>query len=125
MENACYLARCNSVGRNFAKVPFKKMRKIDDLLKDGQKRHSSLGTLLRQAASQQHLTAIVRALLPESLGRGISGVSRHGPALRLHCDDGGIATRLRFQLPELLPELRVLADFADVERIDIRVVPRR
>lgn len=99
------------------------MQKIDDLLNEDHQRYSTLSKLLRSAANQQHLTAGVRALLPTAMGRGISAVTMEGPKLRIHCDDGAIATRLRFQLPALLERLRQLGDFAHLEQITIKVVP--
>lgn len=101
------------------------MQKIDDLLNEGHQRYSKLHKLLRTAATQKHLTAGVRALLPDTLGRGISAVTLEGPNLRLLCDDGAIATRLRFTLPSLLIAVQSLGDFAEVRQISVRVVPPR
>ncbi|MEM1435693.1 MAG: DciA family protein [Pseudomonadota bacterium] len=99
------------------------MQKIDDLLNEDHQRYSTLSKLLRSAATQQHLTAGVRALLPTAIGRGISAVTMEGPKLRIHCDDGAIATRLRFQLPMLKERLLQLGDFAHLEQITVKVVP--
>ena len=99
------------------------MRKIDDLLSVDHRRHTPLDRLLRVAADQQHHLAALRALLPATLRRGISGANLRGSTLTLFCDNGALATRLRFQLPTLLEALRELADYAAVEDIKVRVVP--
>ena len=104
-------------------MPFKKMRKIDDLLSVDHRRHTPLAKLLRSASDQQHLTAAVRALLPETLARGVSGARLRGTSLTLVCDSGALATRLRFQSSTLLKDLVQLEDFAAVRDIRLRVLP--
>ena len=43
----------------------------------------------------------------------------------MHASSAAWATRLRFRIPELLPELRRLEDFSKVEEIRIRATHRQ
>ena len=101
------------------------MRKIDDLLSVDHRRHTPLATLLKTASDQQHLTAAVRSLLPATLARGVSGIRLRGSTLLLVCESGALATRLRYQLPELQAAVNQLGDFAAVKDIHLRVLPTR
>ncbi|MFK7912909.1 MAG: DciA family protein [Pseudomonadales bacterium] len=97
------------------------MQKIDELLKEGHRRFTPLQKLLDKASDQEVWTAELGALLPATLVKGVSVTDIKGRYLTVSCRNASIATRLRFQVPELLPRLRALGHFAEVTDITIRV----
>lgn len=97
------------------------MQKIDELLKEGHRRFTPLQKLLDKASDQEVWTAEFQALLPATLVKGVSVTDIKGRYLTVSCRNASIATRLRFQVPELLPRLQALAHFAQVTDIRIRV----
>lgn len=97
------------------------MRNIDDLLTKGHRQYTPLGRLLRSAADQQAWTAELQALLPPTLRNSVRVTTLNGPQLTLACRSAAAATRLRFAVPELLPKLRSLGHFADVEDVRVKV----
>ncbi len=96
-------------------------RKIVDLLDEDHKRFSALQKLLKSAASQKRWTLELRALLENPLAGEVEVTDVRGPHLHVLCRSSAAATRLRFLLPDLLPELNKLAGFAQVTEIKIRV----
>ena len=95
--------------------------KIDDLLHENHRRFSPLQKLLKQADNQETWTSQLRALLPEPLARDCRVMDVRGPVVIVVCSNAGNATRLRFMVPELVSQLRQLADFRSVETLQIRV----
>ena len=61
-----------------------------------------------------------RALLPPEDAPRFEVANIRGDRLTVHASSAAWATRLRFRVPELLPALRQLADFANVEEVSIR-----
>ena len=61
-----------------------------------------------------------RALLPPDEAPRFEVANIRGDRLTVHASSAAWATRLRFRVPELLPALRQLADFANVEEVSIR-----
>ena len=97
-------------------------RKIENLLNAEDQKYSPLQKLLNRAEQQQAATAEVRALLPEALRSGCRVVDPGPPRLVLACRTAAAATRLRFQAPELLEQLKALPQYANVDEINVRVV---
>jgi hypothetical protein len=98
-------------------------RKVSDLLNERPKAFSPLQRLLRRAANQEAWTAQLRALLPEGLGADCRVVDVRGPLVDVVCGNAATATRLRFLAPDLISDLRQLADFRGAQKLQIRVSP--
>jgi hypothetical protein len=98
-------------------------RKIDSLLGDKRRRRSTLTNLLGRSSLRESWTAQLRALLPEELHDQCEVATVQGPVLTVLTPNAAWATRLRFMLPKLLPELNQLADFGGVSDIQIRIAP--
>jgi hypothetical protein len=96
-------------------------RKIDDLLREHHRGFTPLQRLLRRAADQESWTRQLRALLPELLARDCKVTDVRGPTVVVVCGNAGTATRLRFLAPELIEQLRQLADFRAARELQIRV----
>ena len=96
------------------------LRKIDEIFRDRQRRFSGVGRLLTQVGRRQSLTDQFRALLPEDEARHFVVAARRGTVLVVHARSASWATRLRFRVPDLLPALRRLEDFAGVEEVRVR-----
>lgn len=94
---------------------------IDDLLSERHRRFSPLQRLLRQAADQESWTAELQALVPEPLRSQCRIGDLRGKRATIVCQNAACATRIRFLVPELLEKLRHLADFCEVEDIQVRV----
>ena len=94
---------------------------IDDLLNERHRGFSPLHRLLRQAADQEVWTAGLQALLPESLRPHCRGGSIRGERATIVCSNAACATRVRFLVPNLLPQLQDLADFRAVKELKVRV----
>lgn len=69
-------------------------------------------------------TSQFRALLPPEEAPRFEVANIRGQLLTVHASSAAWATRLRFRVPELLPVLRRLEDFSNVERIRIRATHR-
>jgi hypothetical protein len=106
-----------------AVLPPTSRRRIDTLLRDGQKRSTSLARLLIQASNCEARTAQLRALVPEDLRDQCLVVNLRDQVLTVHTSGAAWATRLRFLAPDLLPKLNRLSDFAPIREIRVRVTP--
>ena len=95
--------------------------KINDLLHERHRGFSPLQKLLRQAGNQDNWTNQLRALLPDHLAKDCRVTDVRGTVIVVVCANAGTATRLRFMAPELVDQLRTLADFRTVETLQIRV----
>ena len=100
--------------------PAMSIRNIDQIIRDRQRRFSGVGRLLARLDTRQSLTDQFRALLPEDQASRYAVASLKGALLVVHAQSASWATRLRFAIPEILPRLRLLADFARVEEIRVR-----
>jgi hypothetical protein len=96
-------------------------RKIDSLLSTDHVR-TALARLLGQSALHEERTAELRALLPQELATQCRVGNVRDHILTVHINNAAWATRLRFLLPDLLPRLNALADFAGVTEVRLKVV---
>lgn len=96
-------------------------RKVSDLLSEQPQAFSVLQRLLRRAAHQEAWTAQLQALLPEAMARDCRVVEVRGPVIVVVCANAASATRLRFLAPDLVENLRQLADFRGAQQLKIRV----
>jgi hypothetical protein len=96
-------------------------RKIDQLL-SSQGRRSGIARLIAHASSREAWTAALRALLPAELCSECQVANVRDHVLTVHINNAAWATRFRFLIPELLPKLNRLADFASVREVRIKVV---
>jgi len=94
---------------------------IDDLLSERHRRFSPLQRLLKRAAQQQSWTAELQAVVPESLRAQCRIGDIRGSRATIVCRNAACATRIRFLAPQLLKQLKNLADFRGVEEIQVRV----
>ena len=65
----------------------------------------------------------MRAFLPAELNSVCEVANVRDHLLTVHIHNAAWATRFRFLVPELLPKLNALADFARVREIRVRVAP--
>lgn len=94
---------------------------MNDLLSDD--RQSPLARLLRHSSRRDAWTAQLRAFLPPEVGAECQVANVRDHVLTVHINNAAWATRLRFTLPELVPQLNQLADFAAVSEIRLKVEP--
>jgi len=95
--------------------------KIDDLLTESHSRFTPLQRLLKTSSNQKQWTAELRAFIEPPLCHEVEVTDIRGPHAHLLCHSAAAATRLRFVLPELLPQLRTLSSFARVTDFKLRV----
>ena len=96
-------------------------RKIVDLLDEDHSRFSPLQRLLKTSINQKQWTAQLRALLDSQLANEVSVTHIRGSTAHIVCTSAGAATKLRFMLADVLPQLRNLQSFAQVTTCNIRV----
>jgi len=97
-------------------------RRIRDLL-TGRARRSGFVRLLDHAASRESWTVTLRALLPAEWAAECQVANVRDHVLTVHLTTAAWATRFRFLVPDLMPQLNRLADFATVREIRIKVAP--
>ena len=99
-------------------------RNIDEILSNRHARRSSsayqLAKLLTRTERRTSWTGQLRALLPPEEAPHFEVASIQGQRLTVHASSAAWATRLRFRVPDLLPALRRLEDFSNVEEVGIR-----
>lgn len=98
-------------------------RKIETLLSLQDRPRSTIARLLNQASARDAWTAQLRAFLPRELSSSCQVANVRDHLMAVHIHNAAWATRFRFLIPELLPQLNQLADFAAVREIRIRVAP--
>lgn len=96
-------------------------RKIEDLLSEHHRRFTPLQRLLSQSANQKQWTAELRALLPKPLQHEVEVSDIKGTVALLLCQSASAATRLRFLIPDLTPQLSELQSFSRVKEFRIKV----
>jgi hypothetical protein len=96
-------------------------RKIDNLLSLRQR--SGFTRLLARAFDRDAWTAQLRAFLPSELRSACQVANVRDHLLTVHILNAAWATRFRFLIPDLLPRINRLADFAAVREIRVKVVP--
>ncbi len=100
------------------KVP---TRKIEDFLTEDHQRFSPLQKLLTKDQNREAWTQEFKAVLPKELRSHCQVTDLHGNSLLVSCSNAAIATKLRFLTPQLLPKLKALGHFAELENLQIRV----
>jgi len=95
--------------------------KIDDLLNESHSRFTPLQRLLKTSSNQKQWTAELRAFIDPPLCYEVEVTDIRGPNAHVLCRSAAVATRLRFLLPELLPQLRALSSFSRVTNFKLRV----
>lgn len=73
--------------------------------------------------SRDAWSAQLRALLPREMGAQCQVANVRDHILSVHINNAAWATRFRLLLPDLLPRLNQLADFAAVTEIRLKVEP--
>ena len=84
-----------------------------------------LAALLGQLQRLRRLTALLRAALPEPLAGHCLAANLDGDTLVVGCDSAAWAAKLRYQVPDVLAQLRNHPDVPALSQIRIRVQPRR
>ena len=99
----------------------KSTHKIDDLLNEGHNRFTPLQKLLVKSSNQKQWTAELRALIDHPIRFEVEVTDIQGDRAHLLCSSSAAATRLRFLLPEIRPNLTKLQSFSRVTDFKIRV----
>ncbi|MDE0056072.1 MAG: DciA family protein [Gammaproteobacteria bacterium] len=103
-------------------------RNIDEILSNRHSGRSSaanqLARLVRHTEERASWTSQFRALLSQEEAPRFEVANKRGAILTVHATSAAWATRLRFRVPELLPALRRLQDFSNIEQIRIRTAHR-
>jgi len=79
-----------------------------------------VGRLVAELDARQSLTDQLRAVLREEEAAHYAVARLDGALLVVLARNASWSTRFRFRVPELLPRLRRLKDFAAVEEIRVR-----
>ncbi len=95
--------------------------KIDDLLDERHSRFTPLQRLLKTSSNQKQWTAELRALIDPPLRYEVEITDIRGPNAHILCTSAAAATRMRFLLPELLPQLKTLSSFSSVTELKLKV----
>jgi hypothetical protein len=98
-------------------------KKVHNLLSTQSRRPSPLARLLQRSTSRDAWSAQLRALLPRELGAQCQVANVRDHVLSVHLNNAAWATRFRLLLPDLVPRLNQLADFAAVTEIRLKVEP--
>jgi len=96
-------------------------RKIEDLLNESHNQFTPLQRLLKTSSNQKQWTAELRAFIEPPLCYEVEVTGIKGPHIYLLCTSAAAATRLRFLLPEKLPNLQLLANFKHTTDFKLRV----
>ena len=94
---------------------------VDDLLREGNG-YSPLQKLLRHAANQRSWTDQLRAAVDVQLRHQIEVSDIKGSRLIINCRSAGVATKMRFMAPDLVPKLNALSAFCRVEELVLKVL---
>lgn len=98
-------------------------RKIEDFLTEDHQRFSPLQKLLTKGHNRQAWSQDFQAILPKEMRSQCQITDLRGPSLLVSCSSASIATKLRFLTPQLLPQLKTLGHFSELEELHIRVSP--
>lgn len=96
-------------------------KKVRNLLSTQKRRPSALARLLQRSTSRDAWTAQLRALLPQKVGAECRVANVRDHILSVHINTAAWATRFRLLIPDLVPRLNQLADFAAVTEIRLKV----
>ena len=97
------------------------INKIDDLLDESHSRFTPLQRLLKTSSNQKQWTAELRAFIDPPLRFEVEITTIRGNQAQVLCHSAAAATRMRFLLPELLPQLRALKSFSQITDFKLRV----
>ena len=95
-------------------------RSIRDILAEKARPANALERLVHRAAERSSLTSQLQAVVSPMLAPHCRVASIEGDQMTVHVANASWGTRLRMELPAVERALRVLGDFAGVERIRIR-----
>ena len=95
--------------------------KIEDLLSEHHRRFTPLQRLLARSANQKQWTAELRAVLPNPISLEVEVSDIKGSTAHILCQSAAAATRIRFLLPELQPQLKTLQSFSQVTDFHVKV----
>jgi hypothetical protein len=98
-------------------------KKVHNLLSTQTRRPSPLARLLQRSTSRDAWSAQLRALLPGEMGAECQVANVRDHVLSVHINNAAWATRFRLLIPDLVPMLNQLADFAAISEIRIKVEP--
>lgn len=96
-------------------------KNVDDLLREGNG-YSPLQKLLRHTANQRAWTDQLRAAVDGQLRHQIAVSDIKGSRLIIHCRSAGIATKMRFLAPDLIPKLNALSAFSRIDELVLKVL---
>jgi len=102
-------------------LPSVSTHKIDDLLDESHSRFTPLQRLLKTSSDQKQWTAQLRALLEPPLRQEVQVTNIRGDKAYLLCHSAAVATRMRFEIPALLPRLQQLESFSRVTEVVLGV----
>ncbi len=97
------------------------INKIDELLDESHSRFTPLQRLLKTSSNQKQWTAELRAFIDPPLRFEVEVTAIRGNQAQVLCYSAAAATRLRFLLPEILPQLNALSSFSRVTELKLRV----
>ena len=96
-------------------------KNVDDLLREGNG-YSPLQKLLRHTANQRAWTDQLRAAVDGQLRHQIAVSDIKGSRLIIQCRNAGIATKMRFLAPDLIPKLNTLSAFSRIDELVLKVL---
>ena len=96
-------------------------KNVEDLLREGSG-YSPLQKLLRHAANQRSWTDQLRAAVDLQLRHQIEVSDIKGSHLIINCRSAGVATKMRFLAPDLIPKLNALSAFSRIEKLVLKVL---
>ena len=102
-------------------LPSVTSNKIDDLLDESHNRFTPLQRLLKTSSDQKQWTAQLRAHLEPPLRHEVEVTNIRGDKAYLLCHSAAVATRMRFEIPALLPRLQQLESFSRVTDVVLGV----
>jgi hypothetical protein len=96
-------------------------KNVDDLLREGNG-YSPLQKLLRHAANQRAWTDQLQAAVDVTLRHQVEVSDIKGSRLIINCRSAGVATKMRFIAPDLVPKLNALSAFSRVDELVLKVL---
>jgi len=96
-------------------------KNVEDLLREGNG-YSPLQKLLRHTANQRAWTDQLRAAVDIQIRHQIDVSDIKGSRLIINCRSAGIATKMRFLAPDLVPKLNTLSAFSRIEELVLKVL---
>lgn len=94
-----------------------KYYRLKDSLEAPDKRYSKLARIIKELDAHQATIRVVQFLLPEGEARHCTSARVKGTSVFVTFDSNAWATRARFCTPDLLKQMKALAQFSHVEKI--------